>query len=145
MATERRKAYRRDTDKDMGLDRDDLFLLLESYRNTIELSTSVLERQEVLNASIERILNELVKICGNQVTITADIGKLPGEFRQLVDALCSGTAGKCDDLKATIDDLRNEQTKEHGSQNLRIYGAFGVLGTLAIALVGLLVKIWPTI
>lgn len=145
MATERRKQFRREIDKDMGLDRDDLFLLLESYRNTIELSTSVLERQEVLNASIERILGELVKICGNQVAITTEVGKLPGEFRDLIDALCSGTAARCEDLQKTINGNRKDEAKEHGSHTLRIYGAFGILGTLAIALVGLLVKIWPTI
>lgn len=133
----------REVDGDMGLDRDDLFLLLESYKNTIELSTSVLERQEALNASIERILGELVKICGNQVTITADIGKLPAEIRDLIDNLCTGTAVKCDDLKQTINIHRKEAAREHTSQTLRIYGAFGVLATLTIALVGLLVKIWP--
>lgn len=145
MATERRKGYRRETDRDFGLDRDDLFLLLESYKNTIELNTTLLERQEALNASIERILGELVKICGNQVTIAADIGKLPGEMRELIDALCNGTSSRFEDLRDTIEDHRKEEIREHGSHNLRIYGAFGILGTLTIALIGLIVKIWPSL
>jgi hypothetical protein len=145
VVTERRKYHRRETDRDMGLDRDDLFLLLESYKNTIALNTTLLERQEALNASIERILDELVKICGSQVTIAADIGKLPAEIRDLIDVLCSGTADHCETLKRSIDDHRKEEAREHGAHTLRIYGAFGILGTLTIALVGLLVKIWPTL
>lgn len=145
MAAERRKNFRRQNDRDMGLDRDDLVLLLESYKNTIELSTSVLERQEILNASIERILGELVKICGNQATIAAEVGKLPGEFRDLIDALCAGTADRCEDVKQTIETHRKEEVKEHGAHTLRLYGAFGVLGALVIALVGLIAKIWPTL
>lgn len=145
MTTERRRDYRRETDRDMGLDRDDLFLLLESYKNTIELSTSVLERQEILNASIERILSELVKICGNQVTITTDIGRLPGEFRALIDSLCSGTAGKCDELQKAIENNRKEAARDHNTHSLRIYGAFGILGALLVALLSLLVKVWPNL
>jgi hypothetical protein len=145
MVTERRQTLRRETDREMGLDRDDLFLLLESYKNTIELNTTLLERQEALNTSIERILGELVKICGDQAAIAADIGKLPGEIRDLIEALCAGTADRCEDLKTAIDDHRKEEAREHSAHALRIYGAFGILGTLTIALVGLLVKIWPTL
>lgn len=112
---------------DVGLDRDDLFLLLESYRNTIELNTTLLERQDTLNAGLEKILGELVKICANQVTLSTDIGNLSGETFALVKG------------------HRVEEIKEHSGLSLRIYAAFSLLGALTLALIGLLIKIWPLI
>lgn len=121
-------------DRDLGLARDDLFLVLETYRDSIEQSATVLGRLETITAGIEGIRAELVKTCDTQSAIAADIGKLPGAVRELVD-----------EVAHTIDAHRKEQIKEHGAQNLRIYGAFGVLGTLAIALISLIVKIWPAL
>ena len=131
---ERRQKIRRQMDRDLGLARDDLFLVLETYRNSIEHSTTVLGRLETITAGIERIRAELVKTCDTQSAIAADIGKLPGAVRDLIDQVTH-----------TIDDHRKEQAREHGAQTLRIYGAFGILGTLAIALLGLIVKIWPAL
>jgi hypothetical protein len=145
MAIERRSNHRRETDRDIGLDRDDLFLLLESYRNTIELNTTLLERQEVLNRGLEKILAEIIKICGNQADIAADIAKLPGDIRASIETLCSSTVKKCEEVGKTIDNHRAAEVKEHAGLTLRIYAAFSVLGALAVALVGLLIKIWPNL
>lgn len=127
MATERRSYFRRGTDKDPGLDRDDIFLLLESYRNTIELNTTLLERQEVLNARIEKVLAEVVKLCASQSAIAAEIGKLPGQIQLLIET------------------MRNAEITEHHGLKLQMYAAFSLLGGLILALLGLLVKIWPKI
>jgi hypothetical protein len=127
MGIERRSYFRRGTDKDPGLDRDDLFLLLESYRNTIELNTTLLERQEILNSRIEKVLSEVIKICTSQSAIAAEVGKLPTQIQILIDT------------------MRTAESKEHNDLKLQLYAAFGVLGALALALIGLLVKIWPQI
>jgi hypothetical protein len=125
MTAERRSYFRRGSDKDPGLDRDDLFLLLESYRNTIELNTTLLERQEILNNRMEKVLTEVVKICGNQCAIASEIGKLPGQLQLLIES------------------LRTAEIKDHSGLKLQIYAAFTILGGLTIALLSLLVKIWP--
>jgi hypothetical protein len=141
---DRRRNPRRENDADPGLDRDDLFLLLESYRNTIELNTTLLERQESLNAGLERILTELVSLCGSTAGIAADIGKIPGSVRDICDALCTATTGRVDTIEKTIHANRREEVDEHNRHTLRIYAAFGVLAAIVLALVGLMVKIWPT-
>jgi hypothetical protein len=126
-ALERRRAGRRDFDGDLGLNRDDLFLLLESYRNTIELNTTLLERQDTLNAGLKKLLSEQINLCTNQAVIAADIGRLSAETFSLIQK------------------HRTDEISEHSSLSLRIYAAFSVVGALALALLGLLIKIWPTI
>jgi uncharacterized membrane protein len=109
MALERRKTIRRDTD--VGLDRDDLYLLMESYRNTIELNTTLIERQETLNTGIERILTDIAKICGDQFS-----------------------------LREALSANRIEETKEHARGIVHLYGIIGLLLTIIIGLLAIIVK-----
>ena len=76
-ANERRRRDRRQEDP-QAIGRDDLYLLLESYRNTVEYSTTVLERQEAINEGLQRILAQVVAICETQ-------GKLLERINGLVD------------------------------------------------------------
>lgn len=138
---DRRRKFRREND----LDRDELFFLLESYRNMIELNTTLLERQEVLNKGIERILTEAAKICANQSAIAADIGKLPEATRKLIAALGAASESKLQEVKEEIQGNRKAENDEHHAHTLRMYGAYGVLITVILALIGLIVKVWPKI
>jgi len=90
-------------------------LLLDAYRNTIELNTTLIERQEVITTGIEKILSELAGICGNQATMAAELAA-----------------------------RRNDEVKEHAGLTMRLYAAFSLLGAMVLGLIGLLVKIWPT-
>lgn len=143
MQPERRQYLRRASDRDPGLDRDDLFLLMESYRNTIELNTTLLERQDTLNQGLERVLHEIGNVCSHQMGLTAEIGKLPREFRDLIDALSKGTATLCDELKKTIEGNRKDEAAEHSKHTVRMYGAFAALTTIIISLIGIILKLWP--
>jgi hypothetical protein len=106
---------RREDDQAFGLDREDLFLLLEAYKNTIELNTTLIERQEVTSAGIDRISGELANICTRLATMASEMA-----------------------------DDRIAEIKEHNALTLRLYGAYAVLGAIVLGLLGLVAKIWPT-
>lgn len=141
MTQDRRRHIRRE----MDLDRDELFFLLESYRNMIELNTTLLERQEILNHGIERILSEAAKICTNQGAIAKEIGKLPEAVRDLINALCAASVDKMQEVKEEIQSNRKSENDEHHAHALRIYAAYGLLTTVILGLIGLIAKIWPKI
>jgi predicted nuclease with TOPRIM domain len=112
-----------------ALDREDLFLLMESYENTISLNTTLLERQETLNANIERTIEELVGVCKNQARIL-------DEVRQLTGAYQAGT----DKIMGAMGAGRLAEVKEHSGHANRIYVA--LVGMLAIiaTLIGVFLK-----
>jgi hypothetical protein len=113
--TERRRQMRREDDQAFGLDREDLFLLLEAYKNTIELNTTLIERQEMTSAGVEKISGELANICTRLATMASEMA-----------------------------DDRIAELEEHHSLTLRLYGAYAVLGAIVLGLLGLIAKIWPT-
>lgn len=136
---------RRKTRREIDLDRDDLFFLLESYKNMIELNTTLLERQEVLNKGIENILTEAAKICANQNAIAANIAKIPDQIQVLIDTLCAATVERYEEIKNELKSNRKEENDEHHSHTLRIYAVYGILASIVITLIGLIAKLWPKI
>lgn len=141
MTQDRRRQIRRE----MDLDRDELFFLLESYRNMIELNTTLLERQEVINHGIERIIAETAKICASQSAIAATIGKLPEALRDLINALCAASVDTMQEVKKEIQSNRQAENDEHHAHTLRIYAAYGLSITAILALISLIAKVWPSI
>jgi hypothetical protein len=93
------------------LDREDLYLLMESYQNTITLNTTLLERQDILNANIERVIKELVTVCASQA-----------------------------DIIAAVRAARTDEIKEHAGHNNRVYVALVGMVGIILTLIGLLVS-----
>lgn len=126
-----------------SLDREDLYLLMESYQNTIALNTTLLERQEILNANIERVIKELIAICGNQAKT---LEELRGFKTAAHDDSEKAKAAAHDDnekILAALDAGRLAEVKEHSAHNNRIYIALAGMISIILALIGLLVKVWP--
>jgi hypothetical protein len=114
----------------IGIDRDDLFLLMESYKNTIELNTTLLERQEVLNQNIDRAMTEIAGLCAAQTAIMEEVKKIPAAITAHQTALV-----------ATIEGHRKNEIKEHSTHTNRIYVAMIGMGVIIISLVGLVAKL----
>lgn len=133
---------RRHIRREMDLDRDELFFLLESYRNMIELNTTLLERQEVINKGIEKALTDTAKISSNQAVIVADIGKLPETIGKHITAMIAIQEDNLKEVKTALQNNRKAENNEHHAHTLRIYGAYGVLTTIILALIGLIAKLW---
>jgi DNA topoisomerase IB len=135
----------RDKDK---IDRDDLFLLMESYKNTIELNTTLLERQEIVNGLQVKLMESLTEVCGNQAKILDEIKAIPEALASAATALTQELKNLNDlhaaELRAVLDQInksRNAEIKEHAGFNNRIYVAMSGMIVIIIALIGLAVKL----
>jgi hypothetical protein len=135
----------RDADK---IDRDDLFLLMESYKNTIELNTTLLERQELVNSMQIKLMESIKEICTNQSLILSEIKAVPDAFLTVAEKI-AGEIKQLNDhhtreLRAIKDNVvngRNAEIKEHAGHNLRIYVALSGMVAVVAALVGLIVTL----
>ena len=118
---------RRKIARGAALDREDLYLLMESYDNTVTLNTKLLERQDTLNANVERTIAELVGICENQNKIMEEINKiLPGAKKG------------ADEILTELSALRLSEVKAHSGHNNRLYVALVGMLTIIATLIGLL-------
>lgn len=127
--TEAEMIGRRETARSAALDREDLFLLMESYQNTISLNTTLLERQDTLNANIERTIQELLGICENQAKILEEIRRIGPITQKRADAIL-----------AELVAARVAEVKEHSGHNNRIYVALVGMVGIVVTLIGLLFR-----
>lgn len=141
---DRRHRSRREDDTALGIGRDDLYLLLESYRNSIELNTTLLERQEKITEAQQTILAEVLGICKTQARMFERIKGLPADLHTAIGELCGATAAKCDGLAEQLRGHAEETFKEHHGHRLRMYGAYVGMVAIILGLIGLLAKVWPT-
>lgn len=121
---------RRDSARGTALDREDLYLFMESYQNNIELTTTMLARQDVLNANIEKAIAELVNICGNQARILEALQKHGDDC-----------GANYHDAMAVLEAARLDEVKAHSGHNNRIYVALVGMGVIIISLIGVLAKV----
>lgn len=121
--------HRREMARAAALDREDLFLLMESYQNTISLNTTLLERQDTLNLNIERTLKELVGICQGQARIIEEVRALnaanQASAKEVIEEVAAGRLG---------------EVKEHSAHNNRIYVALVGMVVIIASLIGALLK-----
>jgi hypothetical protein len=123
---------RRKDARGAALDREDLYLLMESYDNTVTLNTKLLERQDTLNANIERTIAELTGICENQARIL-------DEMRQILP----GAKAEAGAIMAELAAMRLAEVKAHSGHNNRIYVALVGMVAIVASLIGLLFKARP--
>lgn len=143
-------------DSSKALSRGDLFLLLESYKNTIEMNTTLIEQQRFLMDSQSKILHTQDDIYKKQKELCDSISKVTIELGHVVDTLQKFSDNATKDCKDRQDNILKEvgevksqvtnqivaETKHDSGMKLRLYtamgGSIGVFGSL-IALIILLV------
>jgi hypothetical protein len=129
------------------VNRDDLLLMMESYKNQIELNTTLLTRQEVIITKQEEIIGKLAEILDLQSKVLADVGAVPDSLEKLIHGFCEATGETCKGINTALDQslsaARQAQIREHNGINNRIYLGWVGMGTIVIALIGVLVKLLP--
>lgn len=127
------------------VNRDDLLLMMESYKNQIELNTTLLSRQEVIITKQEEIIGQLAEILALQGKVLAGVGAVPDAMERVVHELCETTGDTCKGINAAVDknfsSARQAQIKEHNGINNRIYVGWVGMGTIVMALVGIIIKL----
>ena len=106
------------------VERDDLMLLMESYRNTIQLSTTLLEKQNVL---IEK-QNNLTELHRDVVRALGDVAKNLKDFS--------------DKVIENNNETQKLIIEKTGQLKIRLYvtfiGVLSIIGTVATVLAAVL-------
>jgi len=135
-----------------AFDRDDLFLLLEAYKNQIESNQTLLEQQGKIIEQHNDILDKQKQVCAKLSKVLEEIGNHTKEIDQshikLSDKIgeCAKTFDdSCDDLKDKISsvntcivDKRVDCMKDHNKLNIRLYVIYGGITVTIVTLLTLL-------
>ena len=109
------------------LSRDDLFLLMQSYKNTVESNTVLLEQQK-------KLLEQHNVIIEKQKDVTDVLNKVLEKF---------GTVG---DMKGEVLEQLNERhlscVQDHGSIKQRMIFIYAGIGVVTVSLVGLVITVF---
>ena len=111
------------------LSKEDLTLLLDSYKKQVELNTQVLTQQQNLIIRMDSMIEIHKETCHN-ISKVAD--KVDNQEKNTMEGFVK--------LAEKVGDSRKESLKEHNSLNLRIYVAFGLLGLIILNLIALYLK-----
>lgn len=134
-----------------NLNRDDLMLLMESYRNTIQMHTTLLEQlkavissQHDLLSKQDDILKKQHTMCSNIETVTKDIDLHIKKFDDLnsnisttytnLEKVISGQTGN---IETKLDDSNLTTVKNYSSLRNRIYIALVGMSLIVISLITL--------
>lgn len=99
-----------------GIDKDQLRLLMDNYKEQIQLNTKLLERQ------------------------TRFIDNLDKSTHDLIEAINAQTVGLQDSFRVGIAELGSKMTEEHGNISLRVYVAMGGM----VSILATIVALWVT-
>lgn len=135
---------------DNDLSKQDLFILMESYKNNIQLNTTLLEQQKqmiVVNTKFLEKQEELCKSVNEIVEKLANCSKMTSEnyltLSNNVNIMSSNIKSFKDDITNEIKNEVNtnclKSSNEHSNLSTKIYVCMGGMITIVIAIIGLAV------
>lgn len=151
------------------ISKNDLFILMDSYKNNIQLNTTLLEQQKqmmVINSqaiekhqdlckSVDELIDKLTTcskvLSDNHTKISNDLNmlstRLGTEFNNLNTNLTIKMSNEADRLNANDTKLINKfeyettgLSNEHGKITNKIYLAFIAMGGIIISVIGLAIS-----
>jgi len=142
------------TSEEKSLSRDDLMLLMESYRNTVQMHTTLLEQQKRVIDFQHTIIDKQDSILGKQSSVCDKLTTLAASLDTCVQNMvkCNETTiekyasiqkdveDDVEKLSVKIEDTRIENVTQHSAITNKIY--VGMVGSalIIIALIGLIAK-----
>ena len=109
------------------LSRDDLFLLMQSYKNTVESNTILLEQQKLLLDQHNEIIRK-----------EADLLNIVYKVLEK----CEGLPDLKTDLENKITTCHSESTKERSDLKTNTIYIIAGMSSVVLSLIGLVVIIW---
>lgn len=133
------------------LNKEDLFLLMESYRNMITMNSTLVEQQKQIIGLQNNIIKKQDEIsikqtqsCDQLKVITEKLGQCADNLSKTnenVQTSCSNLdksiSTNLSSIKDKVGESKLDLTKQHSGINTRIYVAMGAMATIIIALVAL--------
>jgi cysteinyl-tRNA synthetase len=138
-------------DESKHLNKEDLFLLMESYRNMITMHSTLVEQQkQIINLQNNMIKKQdeisikQNKSCDQLSRITEKLGECTDNLTKTNDniqshclSLDKSMTSLFDGIKDRISETKLEATKQHSGINLRIYVAMGAMATIIITILAM--------
>lgn len=124
-----------------ALSKEDLLFLIDTYQNSIQLNTTLLEKQnqvletqQKLIEQQDKIINKQIELCKRLEIVATNIGTFSENFITTFD----GVDKKLDTVKEDVAAQAVSAIKDHSNLNTKIYVAFGAMGTIILSLMALL-------
>jgi predicted PurR-regulated permease PerM len=120
------------------LNKDDLFLLMESYRNMITLHTTLVEQQKQLMVSQSNMIAKQDDIASQQNTICNKLGRVTEKLEECIVALSKtkdDVAGQCNSIDHNLDIMSKDLTTQHNGLSTKVYTSMGLMATIVISLI----------
>jgi len=120
-----------------SLSKDDLFLLMESYRNMIQMYTTLSEQQRQIMESEKVIIQKIDALVTKQIMTCDKLDHIVDVFETYVKTvieLNKKSLESIDEVKTSIESLKIENIKSHSSLTNKIYialiGSVTIIATL---------------
>jgi hypothetical protein len=139
------------------VNQDDIFLLLESYKNNIQLTTTLLEQQKQLLTQQSEVINKQNDLCDNMEkvlkkfddcftnsnNIQTKVLESQTEIKTNVNTAkteVSTVVGKVkEELKTEVTIFKTDVLKDHNRLAILLYGLGGGMGVIVLALITFMV------
>lgn len=118
---------------DKPLSISDLQLLMESYKNTIQLNTVLMEQQK-------QVLEKQGEIIGKQNETVTTIHNILIQMKDHTEDLVVMKEALEASCTIKTQELQQVLSKEHNSLSLKLYGGIIGLGLMVLSLIGFTVK-----
>lgn len=116
-----------------NLTKDDLVLLMESYRNMIVMHQTILDQSTKTIEKLDGITSKQDNISSKQVSICGNLTKITGRVDEIV--------GGCTTIVDKIDKHHEKSMETHNKLTNKIHLGWIGMGTIIIGLIGLIVTI----
>ena len=140
---------------EQNLSRKDLTLLMESYRNTIELHTTLLEQQKQVLDFQHTIIEKQDSMLGKQSKVYDQLSALVKSLgscatnleknnKSIIETLSSVKDGVEDEVEKVgtkIEGTRVENVTQHSAITNKIYVGMVGSGMIIITLIGVIIKL----
>jgi hypothetical protein len=118
----------------MVMKKEDFYLLMESYRNNIELSTTLIENLKTITKQNEAICSKQREICDLMQDLVRGSEKRQTSTEKHID-------GVKDDVTEQISGNKVEMVKQYGEVKNRLNINTVTAGGLIVTLVGLVITL----
>jgi uncharacterized coiled-coil DUF342 family protein len=129
-----------------NLTKDDLVLLMESYRNMIQLHSTILDRTNKTTEMLDKVVAKQDMLLTKQASLCNKLGKCVEKLNEAGTKI-DNTADKIDnagkEIRQKIDTHNLSSVKDHGRITNKIYVGWIGMGSIIIALISLIFIIKP--
>ena len=128
-----------------AMSRDDLFLLMQSYENTVQLNTTLLNQHQKLLEDSKSLLEKHSEIIVNLNSLTDKQQRISETITTIVDKisiLSEHHERNIENIEVKLDEHRVECLKDHNQQKTKIMVIGAAIGGVGVTLLGLVVQMW---